>query len=104
MRRRRKEVAVRIANGATPRLVVSLFMRQGIALMLSGIAAGLALHWASLHYLRSVIVAVGEAGGSAVWLAVAAVVVVAGVGLAANLVPALRAMRTDSSVLLREDA
>ena len=40
---RRHEVGVRLALGATPSDVVSLFMRPGVGLTIAGLATGLAL-------------------------------------------------------------
>lgn len=98
--RRRKELGVRLAVGATPRAVLSLVARYGLALGAAGSAAGILGAIAASQVLGSLLYDVRPfdpavyAGVTAAMLAVAA---------AAAAAPATRAARVEPSRVLREE-
>ncbi len=98
--RRDREIGVRVAMGARPGDVVWLVVRGGMGLVAAGVAVGLGLAAGAGQFLSGVLY-----GTSAVDpLAFAgAVVVLTGVALAANFVPAARAARLDPLTALRQE-
>ena len=93
-----REIGVRVALGATPRRIGrSVLSRTGTHLM-TGLAIGLPLAWWISRGLSSYLFQVTPAD-PAVYAGVAALVVL--VGLAAALLPARRAARTDPMITLR---
>jgi predicted permease len=98
--RRRRELAIRIALGATRRDVVANVLRAAAAMIASGIAIGVAGSVAAERVLRTLLY--GSAGVDAPILIGVVVAIGAAGGLAAFL-PATRAARADPSVALRLD-
>lgn len=99
VRLRRREFAIRMALGARPLAVVTAVLRQGLALALMGIAAGLlAAVWLT-HFLAAWLYGVGAADPATLGLVVA---LFAGVAVAACAVPAWRAVTTDPVTVLRQ--
>jgi ABC-type antimicrobial peptide transport system permease subunit len=95
---RTREIAVRMAMGASRRDVVALVLREGGALAAAGIAAGLALAWAGGRALATLLYGVTPTDP----LTYAAVVLGLGaVALAACWVPARRAAVVDPYTVLR---
>jgi predicted permease len=95
---RRRELAVRMALGATRRSIVTLVARESGALLSVGVVAGLAGAAASTKLLSGLLYGVGALDGRVVLL----VVLGAGLaGLAAAIGPALRATSVDPSTSLR---
>ena len=96
---RTREIGLRMAIGARPRHVLAQFVVEAALLALIGGAAGVVLGVAAaigLAALAGFPVVLDPAAG------VIALLVSAGVGLAAGLYPALRASRLDPVVALRE--
>jgi putative ABC transport system permease protein len=97
---RTHEIGVRMAIGARPSDVVLLFLGDAGRLVLTGIAAGLAVSLPTVFILRSEFVGLAGidplafAGSSAVLLAA---------GLLSALIPARRAAHIDPLVVLRQD-
>jgi predicted permease len=96
---RRREVGVRMALGASPRRIVGLVLRQGMGLVVTGIALGLLGSLLAGRALSGLLYGLGPAdplslgGAAAVLLAVAAL---------ACYLPARAASRLDALAALRE--
>jgi putative ABC transport system permease protein len=97
---RRHEFAIRLAIGARPAEVLRMVFRQSFTMVGIGIALGLGAAFAVSKTLPSLLNGVSEL--DAATLAVA-VVVLASVAAAAVGVPALRALRIDPIVALRQE-
>ena len=100
MRSRTREIGIRIAIGARPRVILLQFLAQALRLGAAGIAAGIVAAWAATHLIGSWLYgvdtrdAISYAGATAV-LAVAVV--------AAGYLPARRAARVDPILALRAE-
>ncbi|MBZ5602709.1 MAG: ABC transporter permease [Acidobacteriia bacterium] len=97
---RTAEIGVRMALGALPRDVASLILRQGLAVLIPGIAIGIAASAWVTGLLKSQLYAVSPLDPG-VYATVGAILTV--VALAASLVPVRRAMRVDPVIALRHD-
>jgi predicted permease len=100
VRQRQREIAVRIAIGASARTVTHMFLRQGLAVLGSGIAAGIAGAWALGRVLESQLFGVQSAEPRVL---VPVVIAFAAAGIAAIAWPAMRAAATSPALLLKED-
>lgn len=100
VRQRRKTIAVRMALGADRASVVSLFLREGAAVVAAGLAVGTVGGVALGNVLESRLVGV-EPGDPATHTLLALVLGVS--ALAAVWVPARRAAASDPMRVLRED-
>jgi ABC-type antimicrobial peptide transport system permease subunit len=98
--RRTPEIGVRMALGATPRNVLALVIRQGVALAAAGTLVGIGGALALARGLGSLLFGVGAADPLS--YAGAALVMAISVLLACAL-PAWRAARVDPTVALRGD-
>jgi predicted permease len=97
---RTQEIGVRLAIGATPANVVTLFVREGAALTLAGVACGLAGALALTRALSTLLFGVTTTD-PATFAAVAGALAL--VALVASYVPARRAARVDPVTALRSD-
>ena len=97
--RRRSEIAVRMAMGATAGGVVRLVLRRVGALVIVGVAVGLALTWWASTFVGKLLF--GLTPRDPMTLVTAAVVLILS-GLAAAWLPARRATHTDPLSTLRE--
>jgi putative ABC transport system permease protein len=97
---RTRELAIRLTLGAPPRSVGWLVFGRGLALVLGGLAVGLALVRLSAGLLSRVLFAVTPEDPAANAFAALVLVVAA---LAASLPPVLRAMRVDPVDRLRAE-
>jgi putative ABC transport system permease protein len=100
MARRTRELAVRLALGASPRRLVARVVGEGAVWTAAGLAAGLGGAALLARYLESLLFHVGP-HDAPTFAAVAAFLAL--VTLAASAVPALRAARIDPMLALRGD-
>ncbi|MGJ5817508.1 ABC transporter permease [Paludibaculum fermentans] len=97
---RRSELGVRMALGATTRDILTLVLRQGLVLTLTGTAAGLAVSLLITRLMQSLLYGVKPLDPQT-FAAVPAVLIV--VALAACYLPARRAARVDAMLALRDE-
>jgi putative ABC transport system permease protein len=95
---RRREVAVRLALGATPRDVFWLVVKQGGTLAVVGAAIGLIVAYLTGRLVSS---SLYEVRASDPLILGVATVIVVSVALLATVIPAYRAARLDPSHVLR---
>jgi predicted permease len=93
-----REIGIRVALGATRRNIVSLVVRQGMTLGLSGVAIGLAGAFLLTRLIRSLLFGV-EATDPVTFVGIALLLGL--VALLASYIPARRASRVDPLVALR---
>jgi predicted permease len=96
--RRTKEIGVRLALGARPRLVVWLVMREVLLLLAIGLAVGLPAALAAGRLVSSQLYGIQARDP---WIAGATLVLLTLVAAAAGLIPARRATRIDPILALR---
>jgi predicted permease len=97
---RRREIAVRLAVGATPRQVVALMMRQGGVPIFAGIGTGLALAVAIGFVVRGLLFGVSPLDPMAYAVMIGLLALSA---FLATYVPSRRAARIDPAWTLRDD-
>lgn len=95
---RTQEIGVRMAIGGTRRDILRLVYSQAMRPLVFGIAVGLPAAFGVTHVLRMVLVGVSP-GDPVTFLA--AVLVLAGAGIAGCAIPARRAVRVDPIIALR---
>ncbi|MGH7667974.1 MAG: ABC transporter permease [Gemmatimonadaceae bacterium] len=95
---RTREIGIRSALGSPAGRIVGLVTRQGAVLVGAGLALGLLGGVATTRLLRGLLYGV-SAGDPTAWLGAAAAIAVAGV--AACLVPAVRAARVDPLIAMQ---
>jgi len=98
--RRTREIGIRLALGAHPRDVLRLLVRQGMQLVFSGIALGIAGALALTRLMASLLYGV-SASDPITFLAVS--LLLTAVALLACYLPARRAMRLDPITILRSE-
>ncbi len=97
---RKREIGVRVALGGTRRNIVTMIVRDGLAIAVPGVLIGAPCAWAAARLLRAQLY--GVAPGDPRTLLLGAAIVLATV-LAASLLPALRASRVAPVEALREE-
>lgn len=97
---RTQEIGVRMALGAAPTSILRWIFRTGLRAIGLGLAAGLALTFATQRLLQSTLTGVA---GLESWIVVAATALLLLVGLAACLLPAWRATRVNPVEALRAE-
>jgi predicted permease len=100
VRRREREIGIRLALGAAPQGVGLLVIRQGAGYALAGVALGVPIALALAGFIRGVLFGV-EARDPATILGLAGLVVAA--TSAATVLPARRAQRVDPAAALRTE-
>ncbi|HKK07781.1 MAG TPA: ADOP family duplicated permease [Gemmatimonadota bacterium] len=100
IRRRRREIGIRMAVGASPAAILRRFAMRGFGPVLLGLGVGLALCAAASGALRSVLVLPAGLDGPTLAVVTAGMVVV---GVIASLLPARAATRVQPSEALREE-
>jgi ABC-type antimicrobial peptide transport system permease subunit len=98
--RRRREIGVRLALGATRTAVVGLIVRHGLLLTSTGLAAGFVLAWVATRAMSTMLYGVAATDLATFAAVVAVLTAVAG---AACALPALRASRLDPMEVLRQE-
>ncbi len=97
--RRTREMGIRVALGAERRDIVSLVLREGMALVLSGVGIGLVAAFVIARLLSSYLFGVRAADVPAF---VIAPVVLCAVALVASLIPTWRALKVNPTEALRQ--
>jgi len=95
-----REIGIRMALGAQTREVLSLVLRRGMALALSGVTLGLLVSFALTRVLKSLLFGVSETD-PLTFISVALLLIT--VALAACYIPARRATKIDPLTALRHD-
>jgi putative ABC transport system permease protein len=95
-----RDIGVRVALGAEPRDILGMVVRQGMELLAMGIVVGLMGAVGLTRIMASLLFGV-SATDAVTFAAVPALL--AGVALAAMVIPALRATRVDPIVALRDE-
>lgn len=97
---RRREIAIRIALGATPGDAIRTIARPGLGLAAAGVLIGYPLARATAHLLRHMVWGFNVTDASTFGIVGALLLVVAGL---ASIVPAFRIARIDPSGTLRSE-
>lgn len=97
---RRREIAVRLALGAQPREVSRQFLAGGMRLLGLGLGLGVAGTWATAGFMRRIVFGIAAFD---LPMVVVAASIIAVVSLAACVVPARRASKTDPMVALTSE-
>jgi ABC-type antimicrobial peptide transport system permease subunit len=100
VQQREREIAIRMAIGATPGAVIRMFLRNSGKVLLVGIAGGLFGAGAVSHILQSQLHGVERFDP---WTIAGACVFLVTAGLFATWLPALRVARTDPMTALRAE-
>jgi putative ABC transport system permease protein len=100
VRRREREMGIRLALGAAPIAVGGLVLRQGLAYAIGGLAIGIPAALAVTGAMRGLLFGIGPRDPATITSLCAAV---AAATLAATFVPARRAFRIDPAAVLKAD-
>jgi len=92
------EIAVRMALGADSRRVIALVMRDGLAIVVGGLAVGFGVSFVAARLISKLLFQVGTTD-TATYVVVVAVIL--GTAIGACLVPSRRAVRTDPAGVFR---
>ena len=95
---RRRELAIRAALGAAPKDVMNLVIKQGMTLVVIGLAIGAAISFGVARLLQSQLLGV-EPTDPLTFATV--ILLLIGVALVATFIPARRAMKVDPLIALR---
>lgn len=98
--RRRGEIGVRLALGARPGNVVSLILREGLGMAVSGILLGVPFLWLGAKYLKKELTRMQPLDPFSLFLALGILLLAA---LIAAGLPALRASTLDPAETLRQE-
>ena len=97
---RTREIGIRVALGASSRDILRLVWKQGVRLVIIGVAVGALGAWSTMRAMGHVLAGVGP--GDPVTYSVATILMCS-VGMLACWIPARRAMRVDPMVALRHE-
>ena len=95
-----RDMCIRLALGGAPRLIVRQVVRQGMAVVVVGVGAGLALAFVSMRLMSNLLFGIG-ALDLPTFAAVSAVLM--SVAWGACVMPGRRAVRFDPATVLRND-
>ena len=95
---RTREIGIRLALGATSRDILRLIWKQGIRLVIIGVAVGAIAAWSLARAMAHMLAGISP-GDPVTYIAVT--ILMSAVGLLACWIPARRAMRVDPMVALR---
>jgi putative ABC transport system permease protein len=95
---RRREIGVRMALGARPRQVSAAVLREGLYLVVSGLALGVASSWFVMRALKTLLFGVAATDA---WVLAGSALVLLAVGLMASYLPAHWAASIDPMTALR---
>jgi putative ABC transport system permease protein len=95
---RTREIGIRLALGATSRDILRLVWKQGIRLVMIGVAVGAIAAWSLARAMAHMLAGISP-GDPVTYIAVT--ILMSAVGLLACWIPARRAMRVDPMVALR---
>lgn len=98
--RRRRELAIRLAIGASPRMVARSVIGRSIKLTAVGATIGLAIAWSGARVIASLLFATDPRDPATF---VVITIVLAGISILACVVPALKAARVDPMQALRSE-
>jgi ABC-type antimicrobial peptide transport system permease subunit len=98
--RRKHEIGIRLALGATARQTIAGLMRPGVLLSIAGIGVGLGMSLVAVRFLRSMLWGVRETD-PLTFAATAGILLV--VAALATLAPALRILQMDPAETLRNE-
>jgi putative ABC transport system permease protein len=97
---RRREIAIRLALGATRKSVLEMFLRRGSVLVVAGLVVGLVLALAAGRFVKSFLFGVGPVN---MLTYCGVTVLLLAVGILTALVPARRAASAEPLQALREE-
>ena len=97
---RRRELGIRLALGATPRLIQALIVRNGLRVALCGIVGGVLVALVFARSIQALLFGVAAADWAVYGLAAGIVLVSC---MAATIGPALRARATTLSIVMRHE-
>ena len=95
---RKRELAIRAALGASPKHVVRLVIKQGMTLVVIGLALGSAISFFLARLLESQLLGVDSADPLTF---IGVIMLLIAVALIASFIPARRAMKVDPLIALR---
>lgn len=100
VRQRTNEIGIRMALGASGRVVQWLILREVLVLVIAGTAIGIPAAVAASRFIRSLLFDVGPTDAGTIVVAAAMLIVIA---VLVGTFPARRAMRVDPIVALRRE-
>ncbi|HUJ82531.1 MAG TPA: FtsX-like permease family protein, partial [Candidatus Acidoferrales bacterium] len=95
---RTREIGIRMALGAGPKEILAMMIRQGLGLVLGGVAAGLAAAWLLTRGMGNLLVGVSASDPLTF---ISSTILLAGVAVLACWIPARRAAGLDPLEALR---
>ncbi len=95
-----RDLGIRLALGALPRAILSMVLRQGLSLALTGVVLGVTAAFGMAQFVESLLF--GVTARDPITFAVIAVTLIL-VALVATLIPARRASRIDPVISLRHE-